>query len=147
MQLTIGGKKYTIVYTVAATMCDDLLETVVDMVKLASGERDSTFAIAGKLPKLTKILFYGGLLQIHGSLGDGDNTVKSKNDADMLLFQYLTENPKVTLTSLFNDLYKQLGDDNFLSRIGMTEEKDEPKPSKKAEKVVPIQTSEVGGES
>lgn len=146
MQLTIAGKKYTIVYTVAATMCDDLLETVVDMAKVADGE-DYSYVITGQLPKLTKILFYGGLLQMHGSLGNGDNTIRSRRDSDELLFQYFTENPKATLSSLFNELYKQLGEDNFLSRIGVTGEKEEPKPSKKAEKVVPIQTSEGGGEN
>ena len=146
MQLTIAGKKYTIVYSVAATMCDDLLETVVDMAKMAEGE-DFSYSMAGKLSILTKILFYGGLMQMHGSLGGGDNSVRSRHDSDELLFQYFTENPKATLASLFNDLYKQLGDDNFLSRIGVTGEKEEPKPSKKAEKVVPIQTSEVGGEN
>ena len=147
MQLTIAGKKYTIVYSVAATMCDDLLETIVDMVKAASGEENSSFAFAGKLPKMTKILFYGGLLQMHGSRGNGDSSVRSREDAEELLFQYFTENPKVTLASLFNDLYKQMGEDNFLSRIGLGAEEENPKPQKKAEKVVPIQTTEGGGEN
>ena len=145
MQLTIGGKKYTFVFSVAATLDDDLLETVTGMVKVASGE-DADMAMAGKLPILTKTLFYGGLLQMHGEFGDG--SIKSRKDADRLLFQYMTENDgkkEATLINLFNALYEQMGDDNFLSRIGMTEEK----PAKKAQKVTPISTQaqEVGGES
>lgn len=145
MQLTIGGKKYTFVYSVAATLDDDLLETVTSMVKVASGE-DADMAMAGKLPVLTKTLFYGGLLQMHGEFGDG--SIKSRKDADKLLFQYMTENDgkkEATLINLFNALYEQMGDDNFLSRIGMTEEK----PARKAQKVTPISTQaqEVGGES
>ena len=145
MQLTIGGKKYTFVYSVAATLDDDLLETVTSMVKVASGE-DADMAMAGKLPVLTKTLFYGGLLQMHGEFGDG--SIKSRKDADRLLFQYMTENDgkkEATLINLFNALYEQMGDDNFLSRIGMTEEK----PARKAQKVTPISTQaqEVGGES
>lgn len=145
MQLTIGGKKYTFVFSVAATLDDDLLETVTSMVKVASGE-NADMAMAGKLPILTKTLFYGGLLQMHGEFGDG--SIKSRKDADKLLFQYMTENDgkkEATLINLFNALYEQMGDDNFLSRIGMTEEK----PAKKAQKVTPISTQaqEVGGES
>ena len=146
MQLTIGGKKYTFVFSVAATLDDDLLETVTSMVKVASGE-NADMAMAGKLPILTKTLFYGGLLQMHGEFGDG--SIKSRKDADKLLFQYMTENDgkkEATLINLFNALYEQMGDDNFLSRIGMTSEE---KPAKKAQKVTPISTptQEVGGES
>lgn len=143
MQLTIAGKKYTIVFSVAATLCDEVLETVVSLARDSDGD---AYAMAGNLPSMTRSLFYGGLLQMHGS--HGDNSVKSKFDSDELLFQYLTETPKANLTSLFKSLYEQLGEDNFLSRIGLSENEDNnPKPSKKSEKITPIQTVEGGGES
>ena len=134
MNLTIGGKKYTFVYSVAATLDDDLLETVTNMVKVTQEEEgDSSLAIAGKLPVLTKALFYGGLLQFHGEFGDG--SVKSRKDADRLLFQYMTENEgkkEASLINIFNALYEQMGDDNFLSRIGMTSEEKKSDKGKKA---------------
>lgn len=134
MNLTIGGKKYTFVYSVAATLDDDLLETVTNMVKVTQEEgEDASLAIAGKLPILTKALFYGGLLQLHGEFGDG--SVKSHKDADRLLFQYMTENEgkkEASLINIFNSLYTQMGDDNFLSRIGMISEEKKPDKAKKA---------------
>lgn len=148
MQLTIGGKKYTFVYSVAASLDDDMLETVMNMVKVAQ-EEDGSMAMAGKLPVLTKILFYGGLLQMHGEFGDG--SVKSRKDAEKLLFQYLMENngkKEANLINVFNALYEQMGDDNFLSRIGMTESEEKPAKTRQ-QKVTPIptQVEEVGGEN
>lgn len=134
MNLTIGGKKYTFVYSVAATLDDDLLETVTNMVKVTQEEDgDPSLAIMGKLPVLTRTLFYGGLLQMHGEFGDG--SVKSRKDADRLLFQYMTENDgkkEASLMNIFNALYNQMGDDNFLSRIGMINEEKKPDKAKKA---------------
>lgn len=134
MNLTIGGKKYTFIYSVAATLDDDLLETVTNMVKVTQEENgDPSLAIMGKLPVLTRTLFYGGLLQIHGEFGDG--SVKSRKDADRLLFQYMTENEgkkEASLINIFNALYNQMGDDNFLSRIGMINEEKKPDKAKKA---------------
>ena len=148
MQLTIGGKKYTFVYTVAATLDDDLLETVTGMVKNLNEEDGGGMSMAGKLPVMTKILFYGGLLQLHGEFGDG--SVKNRKDAERLLFQYMTENDgkkDATLVEIFKALYEQMGEDNFLSRIGITSEESEEKPPKKNQKVTPIPTQEVGGEN
>lgn len=135
MQLTINGKKYTICYSVAATMCDDLLETVTSVVGAASAGDDTaqSVALAGKLPALTKSLMYGGLLQMHGVRGDG--SVKSKKDAEDLLFDYLTENAgkrEGTLAYVFNALYEQMGDDNFLAQVGLTENGNAPKGKKAA---------------
>lgn len=134
MNLTIGGKKYTFIYSVAATLDDDLLETVTNMVKVTQEENgDPSLAIMGKLPVLTRTLFYGGLLQLHGEFGDG--SVKSRKDADRLLFQYMTENEgkkEASLINIFNALYNQMGDDNFLSRIGMINEEKKPDKAKKA---------------
>lgn len=134
MNLTIGGKKYTFIYSVAATLDDDLLETVTNMVKVTQEENgDPSLAIMGKLPVLTRTLFYGGLLQMHGEFGDG--SVKSRKDADRLLFQYMTENEgkkEASLINIFNALYNQMGDDNFLSRIGMINEEKKPDKAKKA---------------
>lgn len=128
MQLKIGGKTYTIVYTVEATMCEDLLENVTGMVGNIAGKKgaDQNAALLGKMPSLTKSLMYGGLLQMHGPRGDG--SVTSKEDAENLLFQYLTENEgkrEGKLAYLFNALYSQMGDDNFLSRIGIAEDREE----------------------
>lgn len=138
MQLNIGGKKYTFCYTVAATLCDDLLENVVAIAGAAGGknERDASLTIAGKLPSLTKSLFYGGLLQMHGD--HGDRTVTSKETSDDLLYQYLEENNgkrEGTLSYVFNALYGQMGEDNFLSRIGMTEDESNVTPISKGKKV------------
>lgn len=143
MQLTIDGKKYTFVYTVAATMCDDLLESVVSVAEKmqGKGEQDGSLAVAGRLPSLTKSLFYGGLLQMHGEYGD--KSVRTREDAEKLMFRYLSENDgkrEGTLGYLFNALYGQMGEDNFLSRIGLTGDNDE--------KVTPISKGKksVGGE-
>jgi len=132
MQLNIGGKKYTIVYTIAATMCDDLLETITGIVGASRGDDDTIITVAGRLPSLTKSLLYGGLLQFHGEYGD--NTVRSKKDAEKLLFQYMTENDgkrEGKLAYIFNALYTQMGEDSFLSRIGLTDQQED-------EKVTPI---------
>ena len=128
MQLTVKGKKYTICYTVAATLCDDLLETVTRVVGASAKSNDETeqsIGIAGQLPNLTKSLMYGGLLQFHGEYGD--NTIRSKKDAEKLLFDYITENSgksEGTLSYIFNMLYKQMDEDNFFARIGLTEEQE-----------------------
>jgi len=136
MQLTINGKKYTFCYTIAATLCDDLLENVVAIAGAANGDEESaSLVIAGRLPKLTKALFYGGILQMHGE--DGDNTVKSAKDADRLLKQYMQENDgkrEGTLIYIFNALYEQMGQDNFLSRIGITGEEEKVTPISKGKK-------------
>ena len=129
MQLNIGGKKYTIVYTIAATMCDDLLETITGLIGATGNNPDERLVtVAGRLPALTKSLLYGGLLQMHGEFGD--NTVRSKKDAEKLLFQYMTENEgkrEGKLAYIFDALYTQMGEDNFLSRIGLTDDQEDQK--------------------
>ena len=143
MQLTIGGKKYTFLFTVEATLCDDLMEKVIGTLKDATYESSKTaenLATVQRLTPLVKSLFYGGLLQMHGSRGDG--SVTSKADAEDLLFQYMTENQnrrEGTLFWLYNALQEQMSEDNFLSRIGLTEEAVN-------EKVTPIsKTKKPGG--
>ena len=141
MQLTIGDRKYTFVFTVAATLCDELIESVMGIAKASSGsEEDASYTIGGKLPVITKSLFYGGLLQMH------ENEIRSKKDSDRLLKQYMTENDgkrEGTLYYIFNALWKQVGEDNFLSRIGIGDEVED-------EKVTPIskgRKSADGGEN
>lgn len=122
MELRIGGKTYTIEYTIEASLCNECTEVVSGLmteVAIANAEKDVRRLIYGmaNIPQITLTMFYAGLLEKHGI--DGDGTVKCKDDAKALVKKYFAENPESNFHELMRILMEQMGKDGFFKQIGL----------------------------
>lgn len=134
-RITIGGKEYTIEFSLDATLYNECTEKVMDMITsvgMAEAEysdedkdaREKTeYAVntvvknISDIPQRALILFYAGLLENHGA--SGDNTVKSKADAKALMIQYLRENEGKSLYDVMNEMMQEIVNDHFFEMIGV----------------------------
>lgn len=145
MELRIGGKIYNIEYTIEASLCAECTEAVTNLmtdIAQAEGEQNIKKLIASmaNIPQITLTMFYAGLLEKHGI--DGDNTVKTKDDAKRLIKSYFEENSEENFHSLMSKLMEQMGNDGFFKQIGLaqaveasqTKEVKKPQDHKKSEK-------------
>jgi hypothetical protein len=98
--ITIGGKEYHLEYTVEAALYGDATQKLMDFIiqtatASSSGDADRAAIIKENLravsdvPQTAMTLFYAGLLEHHGTFGDG--TVKSLADAKRLVAQYFRD--------------------------------------------------------
>lgn len=136
MELRIDGKIYSIEYTIEASLCAECTEAVTNLmtdVAQAEGEQNIRKLISSmaNIPQTTLTMLYAGLLEKHGI--DGDNTVKTKDDAKRLIKTYFTENPDENFHSLMNELMEQMSNDGFFKQIGL-EQMTEAVQTKKAKK-------------
>lgn len=145
-KITIDNKEYTFEFTIEASLYDDCTKSVMDifvkggMVSSAAQDADiegaTEFLIQtiSNLPQKALTLFYAGLLEHHGSEGDG--SVKSKNDAKIILKKYIEEQKK-SFRDVLGEMMEQMAEDNFFDLIGLnqittdiTEEMTSPENSK-----------------
>lgn len=130
MALKIGDKTYQIKYSVAATLCEECVERVTDLMMrfetLDSNSGDvqeqlqQFFHSFSGIAPTTLSMLYAGLMQYHGRRGD--KTVMSKDDAEDLLIQYIEENKgndDGNMYSLMQKLMNQMGEDDFFKQIGL----------------------------
>lgn len=163
-RITIGGVEYTIEFSIEATLYNEVTESVMDMflsgniiqavaenaddvVEKTEKAMKQTFKEMADIPNKALTMFYAGLLEHHGS--EGDNTVRSKQDAKRLLVTYLKENKSekeeesLTLYDVMTEMLTEMGNDSFFDMIGLAKvmnnaEKEAKKPQdhkRKATKV------------
>jgi hypothetical protein len=148
--ITIGGKEYHLEYTVEAALYGDATQKLMDFIiqtatASSSGDADRAAIIKENLravsdvPQTAMTLFYAGLLEHHGTFGDG--TVKSLADAKRLVAQYFRDHAEDG-TGNFMDILTmcldQMGEDGFFKTIGLekmfaqteADEKAAPEPAK-----------------
>lgn len=153
-RITIGGVEYTIEFSIEATLYNEVTESVMDMFlsgniiqSVAENAEDAvektekamkqTFKEMADIPNKALTMFYAGLLEHHGS--EGDNTVRSKQDAKRLLVTYLKENKSeneeesLTLYDVMTEMLTEMGNDSFFDMIGLAKvmnnaEKEAKKP-------------------
>lgn len=134
-RITIDNKEYTIEYSIEATLHNEAVESVMDMMLASSmveTELESTNASdkekielladafkknISNIPQKALTLFYTGLIEHHGSCGD--SSVLSETDAKKLLAMYIKENTDITLYDVLNDMVNQMAEDHFFDMIGV----------------------------
>lgn len=150
-QITIGGKEYTFKFSVAASLYDDCIKSILDGFvtggKLEASAKNedidttinevlSTFA---NIPQKAITMFYAGLLENH------EDEIKSIKDARELIRKYIEENKDENgkLTKSFYDILSEMMEimyeDNFFELIGLDKMVDQTAPKKRGRK-----KSEVG---
>lgn len=138
-KITIGEKEYTFKFSVGASLYNECTEAILD--SLISGGKVQGYAQVNDydsainnlvtsisdIPKKALTLFYAGLIEYHGTGRNGDGTVKSIEDAQEILVEYIGENigedgkAKVTMASVFRQMMDIIGDDNFFEIAGINE--------------------------
>lgn len=138
--IEIGGKEYTLVYTVEASLYGELTEKITSLmadVGMAQNQNDIKKMITSMsdVPQTVLTMLYAGLLEKHGS-EVGDGTITSKADAKKLIRQYFEEHSTDdggNFFSIMEMLIETMADDDFFNRIGLaqmlaTDEKAQKQP-------------------
>ena len=150
-RITIGGKEYTFKFSVAASLYDDCIKSILDGFvtggKLEASAKNedidttinevlSTFA---NIPQKAITMFYAGLLENH------EDEIKSIKDARELIREYIEdnkdENGKWTKSfyDILSEMMEIMYEDNFFELIGLDKMVDQTAPKKRGRK-----KSEVG---
>lgn len=134
--LNIGGKDYTLEYTIEASLYKDCTEK---MAKYIYGivENQQTENISGfisqlsELPNIALTVFYAGLMENHA------DEIKNESDAKKLVKEYFKEH-KEDGTGNFHDLMQMMSecmsDDGFFRNLGLeqiTEQTEQENTQKK----------------
>lgn len=134
MVLNIGGKDYTIEYSIEASLCNECTEKVTGlMVNLAEAQSEDDIKGVVKsiadVPKTTLTMFYAGLIENHA------DEIQSMEEAKELVKTYMKEHKEDgtgNFYALMELLIEQMGNDDFFSLIGLdkmfqTDEETKPK--------------------
>jgi len=147
-RITINNKEYIFEFTIEASLYDECTKSFMDtFVKggMAQGAAelndvnaamDNLLDTIANLPQKTLTLFYAGLLEHHGS--DGDGSVRSKNDAKKILALYLKENNK-SFREVMGEMMNLMAEDHFFELIGLD------KVTEELESQVEEQTKAING--
>lgn len=154
INMTIGGKEYTIKYDFEASLYGDCVDKVMGLmadVYQSENDRDlkAMITTTSDIPQTTLTMFYAGLLEYHGANTiHGDGSVTSVDDAKVLMAQYLNEHSgeeDATVLGMFGKLSDCMADDGFFNKIGLTDLMGGKQPAKKqATKRKAIATKEAG---
>ena len=135
MVLNIGGKDYTIEYSIEASLCNECTEKVTGlMVGLSEAQSEEDIKGVVKsiadVPMTTLTMFYAGLIENHA------DEVQSMADAKQLVRVYMQEHKEDgtgNFYALMELLIEQMGNDDFFNLIGMDKmfQTEEVKPMKK----------------
>ena len=131
-RITIGGKEYTFKFSVEASLYDDCTKAILDSfvtggrIEQSTKDRDIESTIQGLISSMANIpqkaitMFYAGLLEYHS------DEIRSIKDARTLVKDYLEENRdpeteefKLTLYDILNEMMEIMADDNFFELIGL----------------------------
>lgn len=128
--LNIGGIDYTFEFSIEASLYSEVTEKVTSLMVGAgysqSEEEDSKEQVKGMLatmsdiPTVAMTMFYAGLIEHHGALGDG--RVKSIKDAKALVKTYLaehTDDDKGNFYAIMQEMMECMADDDFFKLIGL----------------------------
>lgn len=134
MKFTAGGKEYTLEYTFEAAENQKCVDAMTDifggamMTKIDETKsealqiRDFLMTISD-LPRMAMDMFYAGLLENHGTEGDGDGTIANRADARRVYKQFCKENLEDDMATSYYGLVtaisKQMEEDGFFKRTGL----------------------------
>lgn len=129
-RITIDGKEYTFEFTIEATLYDECtikaMESFVDAGAAQADANDNDVkgammhvigSMAGA-PHRALTFFYAGLLEHHGSNGDG--SVPSKEAAKALVVKYMKEYQK-SWYDVLKEMTDLMAEDSFFDLIGLNE--------------------------
>lgn len=128
--ITIGGNDYTFEFTIEASLYSECTEKVTGlMVGAGSAQMEeenskenikAMLSTMSDIPSVAMTMFYAGLMEHHGSLGDGK--VKNIKEAKLLVKQYLSEHKndeKGNFYALMQEMMECMADDGFFELIGL----------------------------
>lgn len=125
--INIGNKDYTFEFTIEASLyneCTEKVSNLMFMLSEAGNEEDIKSLVKGlsDVPITALTMFYAGLLEHHGVVGDIDNSITSMNDAKVLAKKYMLEHKedgKGNFYDLMNEMTEIMENDGFFSQIGL----------------------------
>lgn len=152
--LNIGGKEYRLEYSIEASLYDDCVSSVTSlMVGINESETKKDVKELVKqisnIPMTTLKIFYAGLLEAHGSSGDG--TVPDINAAKAIIKTYLDEHKDDDSGNFYGIMIlciEKMGEDDFFNLIGLNgmlgikPEKEPKKPQDHKKKTVKTEATE-----
>lgn len=127
-KITIGGKEYTLKYSMRATLQNDCIKQITKILVEMDEENEDADGIstlvADVIPTVMES-FYAGLVEHHGTHTYGDGSVPNKASSDELVLQLMEENADKP-NSLYGDFFgimqeiiECMEDDGFFKRIGL----------------------------
>lgn len=127
-KITIDNKEYTIEYTIAASLYNECIETIMntlvgaEMITSSKEEVDAArnaITQMSNIPQTAITLMYAGLLEHHGNEW-GDGTVNDRKDAMKLAATYIKENNS-NWYALLDELMTEVSNDNFFELTGINQ--------------------------
>lgn len=123
--INIGGIDYTFKYSVEASLYNECTEKTIGFMTGFAGTNNKEgikqiVSSMADIPQTALTLFYAGLLEIHGS--DGDGTVLTKKNAKNLIRDYFDEHKDDetgNFYGLMTMLIECMADDGFFELIGL----------------------------
>lgn len=134
--ITIGGIDYTFEFSIEASLYSECTEKVTGLMVGAgtSHTKDenkteeeneknnikSMLSTMSDIPTVAMTMFYAGLIEHHGALGD--KKVQSIKDAKLLVKTYLEEHKddeKGNFYALMQEMMECMADDGFFKLIGL----------------------------
>lgn len=123
--LNIGGRDYRLEYTIEASLYADCVTSIMGLLSELNDSREQKdtkrlFSGIANVPQTAITIFYAGLLEHHGEVGD--MSVMSPQEAKRLVSQYLREHKEDesgNFYGLLNMCIEQMGEDGFFKLIGM----------------------------
>lgn len=133
--ITIGGKDYTLEYTIEASLYKDCVEKIYGFVMQAADGADgnstkSAVAAISDVPQTALIAFYAGLMENHPE-------ITGILDAKKLIKTYFSENKDnedANFYGLLGMLIECMDDDGFFKQIGLTQAMNQVETPKKKKK-------------
>lgn len=124
--IEIGGKEYTIEYTIEASLYSECTEKITNLlanIGQAQSKEDIKGIISSMsdIPQTTLTMLYAGLLEKHGA-EVGDGTITCKADSKKLIRKYFEEHSSEEEGNFFDMmemLIDAMVDDDFFNRIGL----------------------------
>lgn len=113
--ININGKEYKLEYSIEASLYDECIEKVIDLVSRfgeSTDGLDNFVKTISNVPKTVLTMFYAGLMENHS------DEVKSIDDAKTLIKIYLKEND-TTFFDTLTVILECMNDDGFFKQIGL----------------------------
>lgn len=130
--LNIGGEEYKLEFSIEASLRNECIEKITEIMMLLSaadnnGDVRDVLKGLSNIPGTALECFYSGLLEHHGSNGDG--SVKNIGDAKRLVVSMIRDDESEY--SNWNDIMtlcvNQMAEDGFFELVGLVDKKKEPK--------------------
>lgn len=115
-EITIKGKTYKVEYSIEASLYDECIEKVINLMSSFMDNPDAGIVTVinslSNLPKTTLTVFYAGLMEHHS------DEIKSIEDAKSLIATYIKESD-TNFYEVLTNLIGCMGEDGFFKLIGL----------------------------